>query len=768
MRQGKRRPRDNSIGVSLFPFLAVLLCTMGALIVLLVFIAGQASLEASQPTPPPLPAAPVVVVPPEPEPPPFDREAYAQRQQLQAVLEEEIEKMKARQTALAAASQEQQAQLDAAAQRVQTLRDEQGRLAAMEAELRQGKGPMDELAQSAQQLALVERQLLDAEAAYQAKQQAAAQRKPTYAILPFEGRFETRRRPIYIECRRDAIVVQPEGVVLVEDDFRGPMGTGNGLASVVRTIGDYLRRMKHTDLGDAGRPYPLLLVRPDGIGAYYAARAALQSWDDEFGYEFVEQDWELEFHTPNPELANLTQVSLREARQRQRAFAASAPALFRKTANESIFEIPGSTPTPSNGQYAEGGPGGSGAPGGSGNVGGQGTGAYVAGASGTGQGAGYGPQGNGMGGNAGGLPGIRNGTGDGKGGSGTGGTGQLNANAFVTGGQPPRGNAGGQGSTGAYGSQGNYGTPGNFGQPGAIGLPGEAGGQKVAGSNGSYPNGSQIASPYGGQPGAGQPNVGQSGVGQPGGEGGLGGFSGGATGKPAEPDALGQGIQSPGGTASGGTPQVALSNNYQPDANNGPALNSASGTSGNGSQGSSGQASGSQAGGQAGGTASMGSPSAGGQAAAGQSSASQSAGGQTAGAQGQGMSGGAPDSAAPTVSVNQTLKRIGNAGGEAWAPAEPQPNSIGVRRDLRIECHHNRLVVLPKQTVIPLDQHPQLVQQELMAAIGGEVKRWGVAGHRMYWRPAVVFEVHGGADARYQQYGPILQQQGLDISAERR
>ena len=47
-----RRPAPASPSVSLFPFLAVLLCTMGALILLLVVIARQARLQAAQQTEP--------------------------------------------------------------------------------------------------------------------------------------------------------------------------------------------------------------------------------------------------------------------------------------------------------------------------------------------------------------------------------------------------------------------------------------------------------------------------------------------------------------------------------------------------------------------------------------------------------------------------------------------------------------------------------------------------------------------------------------------
>src|SRR5687767_13954762 len=43
----RRRVRKEAIGVALFPFLAVLICTMGALIVLLVLLVQQARVDAS-------------------------------------------------------------------------------------------------------------------------------------------------------------------------------------------------------------------------------------------------------------------------------------------------------------------------------------------------------------------------------------------------------------------------------------------------------------------------------------------------------------------------------------------------------------------------------------------------------------------------------------------------------------------------------------------------------------------------------------------------
>src|SRR5439155_711219 len=42
-------------------------------------------------------------------------------------------------------------------------------------------------------------------------------------------------------------------------------------------------------------PYLFLLVRPDGIANYYRAQAAMQGLPIDFGYEFVDASWILDF-----------------------------------------------------------------------------------------------------------------------------------------------------------------------------------------------------------------------------------------------------------------------------------------------------------------------------------------------------------------------------------------------------------------------------------------------------------------------------------------
>ena len=72
-----------------------------------------------------------------------------------------------------------------------------------------------EIARLRAEIAETDRRLAEA-------RQAADRRSRSYAVVPYRGSQGTYRRPIYVECRSDSIVLQPEGVVLTEDDFEGP------------------------------------------------------------------------------------------------------------------------------------------------------------------------------------------------------------------------------------------------------------------------------------------------------------------------------------------------------------------------------------------------------------------------------------------------------------------------------------------------------------------------------------------------------------------
>ncbi|MGI9470114.1 MAG: hypothetical protein ACR2NZ_01190, partial [Rubripirellula sp.] len=78
------------------------------------------------------------------------------------------------------------------------------------------------------------------------------------------------------------------------------------------------------EYGDPAPPYPLLIVRPDGIDTYGAARRAMKDWDDQFGYELVPDYVDLAFTKPDPRLKERVDFAIRDATAHQNALEAIA------------------------------------------------------------------------------------------------------------------------------------------------------------------------------------------------------------------------------------------------------------------------------------------------------------------------------------------------------------------------------------------------------------------------------------------------------------
>jgi len=295
-RASRKNPDDGRI--SLFPFLAVLLCMMGSLLVLLIIVSQRAQATALQ-------------------------EQAAKKPQPQAEgqkITEKLDDLRAHIDALQQArsklsdrmAHDRQA-LSHLEDHARRLRDDVQRLQAEAKLLADSQNNQQQV--SAKALAEAKRlEKLAEEAARLLAEVEKKGRQPTYSIVPYDGPNPTRRRPIYLECQPDAIVIQPEGIVLRESDFDEPLGPDNPLAVALRAASEYLARQA----GDpsAGNPYPLLIVRPSSIRAYYAARAALQSWGEDFGYEMVDEDWKIQYIPPDPKLADVLESSVELARRR--------------------------------------------------------------------------------------------------------------------------------------------------------------------------------------------------------------------------------------------------------------------------------------------------------------------------------------------------------------------------------------------------------------------------------------------------------------------
>jgi hypothetical protein len=307
--------RKKDAQVQLFPFLAVLICTMGTLIVLLVVFVQQAKVHASH-------------VAQERR----EEAIQASHEQEELLQEQEthewrLEILKTQKEEIAKQLAGERLKLSHVEDHYRRVRDELAGLMNQAAEMEQllqggtqnSQAAQEELTRLSQRIAVVRAQL-------EQVQQQAQQGPQSFALIPYEGPNATHRRPIYIECLRDRIVLQPEGVILNDRDFEGPLGPGNPLDAALRATREYLARTGGVERH--GEPYPLLVVRSQGPRSYAAARAAIETWDDEFGYELIDDDLVLQYPPADPVLKESMQKAVDEARRRQEILRAAQPNRF--------------------------------------------------------------------------------------------------------------------------------------------------------------------------------------------------------------------------------------------------------------------------------------------------------------------------------------------------------------------------------------------------------------------------------------------------------
>ena len=318
----KRATRDNSSSVGLFPFLAVLLCTMGALLVLLVVLAQRVGEQVADQRQ---------------QAPPTDT---GTRADLAAMTElaRQLDEVRQYQQKLQQLREQGEA----------CLREQQLRLSHLEEHTRRLEHELAQLSLAAQQLEATEQnQSVDRE---QAEREAERLRQliadtekqleelrdqnsgeRSFAIVPYKGRNGTHRKPVYIECTAEGIILQPEGFRFEPSDFAAPSWPGNPLAAALRATREHLiAQAARAGEPEPLDPYPLILVRPEGITQYLVARRAITSWDSDYGYEFIDADWKLDFpDLPDPQLAQAQQHAVMIARERLARLAQAAPRRFR-------------------------------------------------------------------------------------------------------------------------------------------------------------------------------------------------------------------------------------------------------------------------------------------------------------------------------------------------------------------------------------------------------------------------------------------------------
>jgi hypothetical protein len=298
------RRRRHQLQVSTFPFLAVLLCAMGSLILLLLVIDRRAKVVLRAKA---MEAIRQMDAEAEKETANRAAEWERRRQALHAHLQREkqnLETQTARIEEKTAAAvhdleteQAQGSQLDRQLQTEQaTLIEEQRAIASKFQETAQKKQESEatraELARLTAELVKLEQTVADLKSLRQKQQR-------TYSLVPYRGRRGDNRWPIYVECTASSLIFHPDRWTLPATDSGG--------SAILAEVDRRIRRQQSAN-GDATEkqtPYLLLLVRPDGIMTYYRTLQSLRGLQIDFGYEFVEPDWVLSF--PENESAAGTQ-----------------------------------------------------------------------------------------------------------------------------------------------------------------------------------------------------------------------------------------------------------------------------------------------------------------------------------------------------------------------------------------------------------------------------------------------------------------------------
>lgn len=685
----RARPAKAQISVSLFPFLAVLICTMGALIVLLVLVVQQARVQAD------------TIAATRDEQQQADSAALASLRRDEEDHRWRADVLTTQRSELTQQLADRRLALSHLEDHIRRLEENMKILQAQAGQILTKSAGSEQDQEAARfELARLQAALETEQRRLDEARREATGKRQSYAIIPYRGPNGTQRRPIYIECTKSAITIQPEGLTLGPQDFAGPLGPGNPLDASLRAIREHWSRVEGGSGG--GEPYPLLIVRPDGAVAYSMARAALASWDDEFGYELVDAEMQLAFPPTDPRLAATLLNTVKVARQRQELLAAAMPSRFGRKKPDT-FE----SPEPPRGASGTTGSGGDG-------VGGSSSRAIASQSrgGGTGVGGSVQPQTNPY------FTGT--GTGDGIGDDGDG---------IHHGGTEARSSSGNS-LAGAHGDGDGTSTGTAAGSEFGIGRDGAGGGsgtaRDAAGQFAGQPNnplrnpGDSGSGPYG-SGSSGQGRGSQTGTGQIAGSPGADGSGTGASGTGAS------GASASGASASG-TSAVA--------GTNGPGTGSSSQPASSANRGAAG-----------------GSPGSG-------SSTIASA---TAGSIGAGASAGASGAAnakclADSRGADWALddRMMPNSTGIT------RPISVECRRDQLILLPEKGSG--GQRVAVPLDGPMHDAIDPFVAAIRKRIDSWGIAVSGGYWKPVLKVTVAPGAETQFTALQTVLQDSGIEVA----
>ncbi len=315
MSRSKRRG-DNT-APALFPFLAVLLCTIGALVLILVLTVtnshAAAKRDAENAMTDVKDTSDLMQV--------VSEELEAQREGFKSKVERRRRDLADIEDHISRLSKT----MDQLVAKIERIQSEASITEADRA------GKTDEVAELRREIDQKKSELID-------EIEKQKKRKPAFAIIPYAGSNGTSRRPVYLECTKDGIIVQPEGLLISLNDLKPPFGPGNPLDAALRVL-RLTYQQKDATFGISQPPYPLLVIRPDGSQSFATAREAMGGWDDQYGYELVDKEMELKFPPSPAGLKEQLTNTIEMAKRRQKTLMASMPRRVTPQDNEEGWDV---------------------------------------------------------------------------------------------------------------------------------------------------------------------------------------------------------------------------------------------------------------------------------------------------------------------------------------------------------------------------------------------------------------------------------------------
>ncbi|MCR9291941.1 MAG: hypothetical protein NXI32_04425 [bacterium] len=681
---GSKRKRE-SLAPSLFPFLAVLLCTMGALVLILMLVVSAAQADAEQ----------------------IAQQIQERKEELVSLADHAVDSYRKKLEDSQLELEKKRLQLQHYEEHILELAKELKELEAQHEQAQSEEATAADLDRHKAKISELERQLAEAEEELKELEKKPQGDKPIFAVIPYRGPNGTHRRPIYLECTSQGIVLQPEGNLISLQDLQPPHGPGNPLDAALRAV---RTEYKPANGAITRTAYPLLLVRPSGIRAYALARSAMSGWDDQFGYELIEEEMDLAYPEGKPGLHAKVEDALALARERQAALVMAMPGRYQMELDD-LSPLTGSQG------------GGRGSP-----ATARGTGGSAAGVNATG---GYG-----------GLPGSAN-----------------VADSQNPGSRSASGPSGMETLTTSNAAPGDRLLAGGSGQPA---------GQAFADGTGTFVEGSSPMSFEGQSQTGSDSNFGSAGSASPSGTLGAHNQNGGGQSGGSQPLAAGSLASSPTSAVANGaaTDQSGQANQGQfaASSSNGSAEGSGSSAAASGQPGQSSGDSTTSAGAQSGQSYPGMSSSMAMQSSSGSSTPSPT---DSEMAEQQ-----AAPQFSMNVDLSdreQNTRPVAAGRGRDWAWSDGPRTQNPIVRSLYLHCYDDRWILLPENGkpdqgfLIPFDGTPEERAELLAKAVQRRVEEWGFALSGGYWKPELVVDVAPGAEWRYRQLVRLFEGSGLDI-----